>query len=138
MKLAKLFLASPKLFWQLLLTAYQLKYLNRETQMSTQEDNLELTLFRFMSKITRKAAAMLEMFVLGILFLCKSNSRDPTGAGIRKLLLREELAFLYTEEGQEWGGTDGHWRSVCVSKNCVLKAWGQEISWEAKTCNHSL
>lgn len=66
-KLAKLFLATPKLFWQLLLTAYQLKYLNRETQMSTQEDNLELTLFRFMSKITRKAAAMLKMFVWGIL-----------------------------------------------------------------------
>lgn len=87
---AKLFLASPKLFWQLLLTAYQLKHLNRETQMSTQEGNLELTLFRFMSKITRKAAAILKMFVLGILSF---SGKATTGVGIRKPLLREEVSI---------------------------------------------
>lgn len=98
--------------------------------MSTQEDNLELTLFRFLSKITRKAAAILKRFVLGILSF---SGKATTGVGIGKPLLREEVSIPVYR-----GGTDGHWRSACVSKTCVLKAWRQEISWEAKTCNHSL
>lgn len=82
--------------------------------MSAQGDSLELALFQLVSKITRKAAAMLKMFVLGILsFSGKATAGYPTEVGIRKPLLRQEVS-VPVYRGGPGVGRDGWTLEKCL------------------------
>jgi hypothetical protein len=80
----------------------------KDTREHLEKNSPELNFLKIISKITRKAAVILKMFVLGALGLLATARHPKGGVGIRKLLPGEDRTLSVCRGGPRVGRDGGH------------------------------